>query len=174
LGAGLAQSEPRVAEDSLALAHPQPHLVAQAKMRREQLAVPQMTGMAKLLRVTSQVTPQRRPLLGVQRGRPTRTHPVAQACQSMGFESPHPALHRPPIFPKPFGDLLAAVAASDQQQPVQPMVVPRLIGSSDFLLDGQSHDVGISNFQFSHDSASTSVSGHQYNSRMRQYICRYV
>ena len=92
----------------------------------------------------------------------------------MGFESRHPALHRSPIFPKPVGDLLAAVAVGDQQQPVQPMVVPRLIGSSDFLLDGQAHDVGIRNFQFSHDSASTSVTGHQYTRMMRQYICRYV
>ena len=53
----------------------------------------------------------------------------------MGFKARHPALHRASIFPKQFGDLLAAVAASDQQQPVQPMVVPRLIEPSDFLLD---------------------------------------
>jgi len=71
------------------------------------------------MRVASQVTPQSRPLLGVQRGRPTRTLTVAQACQSMGFEACHPSLHRPPIFTKQFGDLLAALAASHQQQPVQ-------------------------------------------------------
>lgn len=54
----------------------------------------------------------------------------------MGFEPCHPALHRSSIFPKQVGNLLAAMAAGDQQQPVQPMVVPRLIGPSDFLLDG--------------------------------------
>ncbi len=109
---------------ALNVAHTQLHPVAPAKMRREQLAVPQMTGMTELLRLASHVSSQRRPLLGVQRGRPTRTSPVAQAGQSMGFETVHPSRHRPPIFPKPFGDLLAAVAAGDQQQPVQPMVVP--------------------------------------------------
>lgn len=129
--------------------------------------------MTELLRLASQVTPQRRPLLGIQRSWPTRTHPVAQAGQSMSFKARHPALHRPSIFPKQVGDLLAAVAASDQQQPVQAMVVPRLIGSSDFLLDSQAHDVGISNDQFSHDRTSTLGTGHQYNSIMRQYICRY-
>jgi hypothetical protein len=81
----------------------------------------------------------------------------------MGFEARHPSLHRPPVFPKQFGDLLAALAARHQQQPVQTMVVPRLIGPSDFLLDGQSHDVGISNFQCSHDRTSSWVNGHQYN-----------
>jgi len=143
-------------------------------MRREQLAVPQMTGMTKLLWVASQVTSQRRPLLGAQRGWPTRTRPVAQAGQSMGFESRHPALHRSSIFPKQFGDLLAAVAAGDQQQPVQPMVVPRLIGPSDFLLNGQAHDVGISNVQLSHDRTSASWTSHPDTPMMRQYICRYV
>jgi hypothetical protein len=170
LGSGLAQSEPHVTEDALALAHTQPHLVAQAQMSREQLALPQMTGMTKRLWVASQVTPQRHPWLGVQRSGSPRTSPVAHAGQSMGFKTRHPALHRPSIFPQHVGDLLAAVAAGDQQQPVQPMVVPRLIGPSDFLLDGQAHDVGISKDQVSHDRPSASWTGHQYHSIMRQYI----
>src|SRR4029077_14793973 len=163
LGSGLAQPEPHVAEDALALTHPQRHPVAQAQMHREQLAVPQMTGMTERLRIASQVTPQRGPLLGAQCARPTRTHPVAQACEAMGFEACHPALHRSSIFPKQVGALRATVPASDKQQPVQPMVVPRLIGSREFLLDGQSHDVGIRNFQFSHGRPSPWVNGHQYN-----------
>jgi hypothetical protein len=79
----------------------------------------------------------------------------------MGFESPHPALHRPPIFPQPVGDLLATVATGDQEQPVQPMVVPRLIEPSDLLLDGQAQDLGIRNDQLSHDRTSASWTGHQ-------------
>ena len=65
----------------------------------------QMTGMTELLWLASQVTPQRRPLRGVQRSWPTRTHPVTQAGQSMGFKARHPALHRSAIFPKQVGDL---------------------------------------------------------------------
>jgi len=41
-------------------------------------------------------------------------------------------------------------------------------------LDGQAHDVGISNDQFSHDRTSASWTRHQYTPMMRQYICRYV
>ena len=161
LGSGLAQPKSHVAEDSGALAPPSAPPVAQAQMRCEQRAVPQMTGMTEFLRLASYVTPQRRPLLGVQRGGPTRTRPFAQASQSVGFEAVHPSLHRPPIFAKQCGDLLAAVAAGDQQQPVQPMVVPRLIGPSDFLLDGHAPDVSISNDQFSHDRTSASWTRHQ-------------
>ena len=50
LRSGLTQPEPHLTEDSLALAHTQHHPVAQAKMRREQLAGPQMISMTELLR----------------------------------------------------------------------------------------------------------------------------
>ncbi len=88
----------------------------------------------------------------------------------MSFQACNPALHRPPIFAKQCGDLLAAMAAGDEQQPMQPMIVPRLTGSSNFLLNGDSHDIGIHNFQFSHDSASPLVTCHQDSARMRHYI----
>lgn len=114
----------------------------------------QMTDKTKLLRVASQVTPQRHQFCGVQRCGPTRTHSLAQAGQSMGFKPRHPALHRSAIYPKKFGDLLAALAASDHQKTVQSMVVPRLIKPRNVLLDPQAHEVGISNFEFSHDPAS--------------------
>jgi hypothetical protein len=90
-------------------------------------------------------TPQRRPLRGVQGGWPTQPHSVTQAAQSLGCKARHPALHRAAVFPNQVGDLLAAVAAGAQQQPVQSMVVARLIGSSDFLVDRPSHDVSIRN-----------------------------
>ena len=82
-------------KDALALAHSQRHPIAQAQMRGEQRAVPQMTSMTELLGLASQVTSQCCPLLGVQRGWPTRPCSVTQASQSMSFKACHPALHRP-------------------------------------------------------------------------------
>jgi hypothetical protein len=52
----------------------------------------------------------------------------------MGFKARHPALHRASIFPKQFGDLPATVVAGDQRQPVQPMIVLRLIGTEGLLV----------------------------------------
>jgi hypothetical protein len=123
LGSGFAQPDPHLAEDTLALAHLQSHPIAPAKRRREQRAVSQMTDITKRLWVASQVRPQRRPLRGIQPGWPTRPRSVTQAGQSMGFEARHPALQRSSIFPKQVVDLLATVAADDQQQPVQPIGV---------------------------------------------------
>lgn len=39
------------------------------------------------------------PLLVAKRGRLARPRLVAQACEAMGLEARHPALHRPPVFP---------------------------------------------------------------------------
>jgi hypothetical protein len=40
------------------------------------------------------------------------------------------------------------------------MVVPRLIGPRDLLLDGHAHDVAIRNDQFSQDRTAASWTGH--------------
>ena len=80
-----------------------------------------------------------------------------------GFQSASPALHRSSIFSKQVGALLTTVVTGDQQQPVQPIAVPRLIGPSDFLLDSNEDAVGMTNFQCSRDSASLSVAGQQTN-----------
>lgn len=53
-------------------------------------------------------------------------------------------------------------------------IVPRLIGPSDFLLDGQPRDVSIGNFQCSHDHTSALVNGHQYTGVMRNiYVAMF-
>src|SRR5574340_1834082 len=174
LGSGLAQPEAHLPEDALALAHPQGNAVSAAKMLREQLAVPQMAGKTELFGITSQVSPQRRPLFGVQRCRAPRTFAFAHPLQPVRLESLDPALHRTPVFPKQIGNLLAALAAGNQQQAMQPMVVARFIGTGDFLLDGDSHYFRIGNFQLLHGSASGSGNCRQYSSIMRHYICRYV
>ena len=90
----------------------------------------------------------------------------------MTLESLDPALHGASILAEKFRYLLTALPASDQQQAVQPVVVTRLIGAGDLLLDGNSHDFGIDDFQLSHDDTSEAGKGHQYNSIMRHYICR--
>src|SRR3972149_8930678 len=114
LGSGLGPSESHLTEDALALAHPQPQPIAPSQMLREQLAVPQMSSMAELRGIASQIPLQHRPLPGVQRGRSSRPFALAQALQAMGLEAPHPALHRAAIFTEQLGDLLAALSAGDQ------------------------------------------------------------
>jgi hypothetical protein len=54
------------------------------------------------------------------------------------------------------------------------MVVPRLVRPRDLLLNGDSHDVGICNFQLTHTGSIQTVRNLQCKSFMRRYLCRYV
>ncbi len=65
LGPGLAQPKTHLAEDSLALAYPEHHAIVQAQMLGQELAVPQLTSKTKWRRVSPQIAPQCRPLLGI-------------------------------------------------------------------------------------------------------------
>lgn len=133
LGSGLAKPEAHLPEDALALPHSQGDAIALPQMFREHFAVPEMASAAKFPGVASQVAPQRRPLFRIQRCRPARTIAFAHPLKPAGFEPLDPASHRAPIFAKQLGDLLAALAARNQQQTMQPMVVARLIGAQSLV-----------------------------------------
>jgi len=75
-----------------------------------------------------------------------------------------------PAFAEQVGHLLVTLAASDQLQAVQPTVVARLVGAGDFLLDGDSHQLRVSNFQLSHGSTSETGNCQRYSPLMRHYI----
>lgn len=91
LGSWLTQSEPHLAEDSLALTHPERDAVSQTQVLAQEFAVPQVTGMAKRLRVASQVTPKGRPLFGIKRRRSPAPLALAHTFESVRFEPLDPA-----------------------------------------------------------------------------------
>ncbi|MGA7951666.1 MAG: hypothetical protein WCA45_16140 [Thiobacillaceae bacterium] len=129
LGSGLAQPEARLSEDALALPHSQGNAIALAQVFGEHFAVPEMASVAKFPGVTSQIAHPRRPLFRVQCCRPAQTFAFAHPLKPAGFEPLDPASHCAPTFTKRLCDLLAALAACNQQQALQPMVVARLIGA---------------------------------------------
>lgn len=94
---------------------------------------------------SSHVRRNMHPLLGVERRRTLRVLTFAHALQPAHLKSLDPALHFAPIFIQQIGDLLAALAAGDQQQAMQAMVVSRFVRAGDYLLDGDSHHFRISN-----------------------------
>lgn len=160
LGAGLAQPESQVAKDALALAYPQPHLVAQVKIRREQLAVTKMTGMTKLLRVASQVLPQRRPLFRVQRGGPTRTYPTHRPVSPWVSKRVTQRCTVRRSAPNKSATCWQLWSPVTNSSPCNRWSY-RDLSERDFLLDGQSHHVDIGNDQFTHDRTSSVVTYHQ-------------
>jgi hypothetical protein len=174
LGSGFAQPESHLPKDALALAHPKRHPIVSPQVLGKQFAIPQVRGMAEFPGGAPHIPPERRPLLGVKRGGTARSLPLAQPIQAMLLEPLDPALHRTRILSKRLGHLLAALTASNQQQAVQPVVVTRLVGADNFLLDGDTHYLGIGNFQFSHNGVSLGMEPPTVCAIMRHYLCRYV
>ena len=90
------------------------------------------------------------------------------------FERPDPALHGAPVLAEQLGDLPAALAARNQQQAMQPTVVPGLLGALDLLLDGDAHHVYVSNLKFPHSGESRWLVTHIAKSIIRHYLCRHI
>lgn len=175
LRSGLAEAEPQVAKDPLALPDTQFHPVPLSQVLGEQFTVPQGGFIPKVRRTAPEILAQPGPLACIQRSRSARALTFPQTIQSMRLKGPDPALHRTPVLTEQFGHLSTALAAGDQQQTMQPMVISGFLGADNFLLDGNAHDVGVGNFQFPHDSTSSTMERRcHYSSFMRHYLCRRV
>jgi hypothetical protein len=132
----LTQAKPQLSEDALTLTHAQSDLVALREVCGQQLAVPQVSNMTEITGATAQVAFQCSPLLGIQASRSAMALTIAHAVQSVFFKAFDPTLNGAPVFTKKIGNLLATLAARQKQQAVQSMVITRLVGPGDLLLDG--------------------------------------
>ena len=90
------------------------------------------------------------------------------------FKGLDPTLYCVTVLAEQVCDLLAIVPSSYQQQTVEPVIVPRLLRPLNFLLNGNTHHIGISNLQFSHGGVSYGESTVSITSIIRQYLCRSV
>ncbi len=151
LGARLAKPESHLFKQSLALTNTELHVIAPVHMFRKELAVPQVADKTEFVRTFSQILLQRRPLPGCQRPWAAQSFTLAQPIKTMMFKGLDPALHCAAVLAEQLCDLLTIVTRSYQQQTVEPVVVPRFLRPLNFLLNGNTHHIGISNLQFSHD-----------------------
>jgi hypothetical protein len=62
----------------------------------------------------------------------------------------NPALDGGGMLAKPVGDIIATMTVPNEQHAVQPMVVTRFIGTTDLLLERNSHGFRISNLECFH------------------------
>ncbi len=170
----LAQTKSHLPEEALTLAHSKNHVIALLKVRGQQFAIPQVTNMAEIGGAATQVALQRSPLLGIQTGRSSGAFSVAHSLQPVLLKAPDPALYGAPVFPEKISNLLTTLTTRQKQQTVQPMVIPGLVRPGDLLLNGDSHNVGICNFQLPHTDSMQIIRSPQCKSPMRRYICRYV
>jgi hypothetical protein len=174
LRSGLAEAKSHLAKEPLTLPHPKGYTVMRVQMLGQQLTIPQTGRVAELGGTAPEILAQQHPLACVNRLRTARAFAFSQSIQTLRLERIDPTLHRTPIFAEQFRNLLTALSRSNQQQTMQAMVISSFLGPDNFLLNGDSHNVGVSNLQSSHDSLSHVESYCHYNSFMRHDLCRYV
>ena len=146
-------------EQTLTLSGPQVHPVSLGQVMGQELSIPEVLLIAPGAGRASQVTAHCLLLgLGKPNG-PTGALSLLQAGKTRSLETVNPALDGARVLPQPFGHPVAAKALTDEQDSMQAMVVTRIFGAGNFLLDRQSHDFNIGNLQPLHRCTSQTILG---------------
>jgi hypothetical protein len=132
------------------LTNPEVHIVALFQVMAEKLSIPHIPGIAKRTGRPAKILGDGFPSVHIQGRRPAWTSPFLKSAKSTLFKTLHPILDRPTSLPKQLGHLTAGKSGTDQQHSMQPVIIPGLLGPEDFLLQGDSHNVCVLDFQFSH------------------------
>ena len=156
---GFAQTEAEVMEQTLTLTVPQSHTVSLRQVVGQELPVPAISAITPGAGRASQVTFHRRQLLLGEPVGPTRSFSFLQPREALALETAHPTLNGTGVLAQPVRHVVAAKAMADEQDSVQAMVVTRVLGASDFLLNRQAHDFNISHLQPAHRTASRLIVG---------------
>jgi hypothetical protein len=127
------------------LANPEVHTVALFQVMADKLSIPHILGIAKRPGRMAKV-----PSVHLQGRRLAWTIPFAKPGKPTLYKALHPILCWPTPLPKRLGHLTAGRSGKDQQHAVQSLIMSGLIGPEGFLLQGDSHNACILDFQFSH------------------------
>ena len=161
------QAETQLAKQPLALAHTERHAVPLVDERGQGLAIPQPGQPDRLGRAPKRPTHA----LQVGFGQPPRAAlagAFGQRRQAGVFEPAHPIFDGPRRIAQQLGDLRTGHALRDQQHAVQPVVVPRLAGSANLVLQPRD-DLGcLRNRESVHAAIRPEPPS------MRNYLCRPV
>jgi predicted nicotinamide N-methyase len=131
---GLAQPEPELTKQSLALTHAQANAVLVFDPGRQRLAVPQINRQTDIARSAAQNAVDFPQLCRVQPRRTSRALALGQARQSSLLKPTYPVLHRPWRVAEQTPHFRAGQALSHQQNTVQSVVIARFLRTLDLLL----------------------------------------
>jgi hypothetical protein len=109
----------------------------------------------------------------VQGSRATGARRLLQAREATLFKTADPVLHGPAAVSEQFRHFTARKSGAYQHDPMETVVISRLLGSENFLLYRNPNNVRIFNFEFAHGSL-LSARKIAKRSNMRNYLCRYV
>jgi hypothetical protein len=105
-------------------------------MMREQSAIPEVLGMPQFARLHPQIVFNLLPGPFVQAPRPARPFALPQTAQAFRLEAPHPSFYGSGMLAQPLGHLVTTDPLGREQNPVEAVVVARLLGACDLILQG--------------------------------------
>jgi hypothetical protein len=150
---GFATSKPELAEYALTLPHAELHPIELGQVVRQKLTVPQVLLVSQVTGIGSQIPIHLAQMLVRKPPWTTGALALFQTHKAIPFEPVHPPLDGTRILSQPLRNPMTAQSVSNQQNPVQAVVVPGFFRSHNFLLNGNLHNFRIGDLQFSHSPA---------------------
>ena len=131
---GFPQPKAQGAEEPLALAHAERDVEVVVQIGRDGLAVPDGAREPDGRRFLAQHPRDLRPLARGEARRASGPIVIAQSLQAIGLEPMDPILDRPQRVAEQRGDVGARHPLRDQQHPMQAVIVPRIRGTTNLVL----------------------------------------
>jgi hypothetical protein len=148
-------------------------VVLLSQVVRQQFTIPEVLPVAQVAGRLAQHPLQLRPLVGVEPCGAPVARAFPQTRKSIGVESVDPALHGHRILAQERRHFTATQAVTNQQHPMEPVVISGFIRAENLLLDGDLHDVRVTDLEFTH-GGTLPHSMQIVNDNILRYLCRYV
>ncbi len=149
--AGFAEAKVQLAEEPLALAYAEREPEATREVCGERLAVPDRARESHGGRRLPQHGVDLHALSLREAGRSPRPVVLRQPLQAVRFEAVHPVLHGARGIAQHHRHLRTRHAVRNHQQPVEPVIIPRLGGTTEFVLETQD-DGRVGQGEWSHNA----------------------
>jgi hypothetical protein len=170
----LSQTEPHLAKKPLTLPHTQANSMECFQVVGQQFTVPELLRVSKLSWIAPQILIHGFPLGLAETSRASFSFAFMQPSKAKVLETLHPTPNSARVLPENISNVIAIEAVSYQQHTMQPMIVAGFLGSQDFLLDRNPHDLFIGDLQFAHVRAllphNMAGGADESNRIMRHYL----
>ena len=137
LRARLAATETQMAKEPLALSHLQIHSESPFEKRGEALSIPQVARQSRSFWRLPQYRSNDLKLGIIQASSSPATLVLHQSGQAIALEAPDPVFHSARSVAQQCGNLRTRHALSHQQNPVESMVITRLLAATNLILQSR-------------------------------------
>jgi len=171
-GAWLSSAETQATEKTLTLPDSQNNTMLLLKVMTEEFSVPEVLSIPLISGRLSQVLSNASEALLIQYWRATFPWDSLQSGKATLLESLHPILKRTRTVPENFRCLDTTDTRTDKQYSMKTVVIAGFLGPENFLLYGNTHDLCIFDFQFTHDCLLLiSISKERYYAQLFMSLC---